>query len=167
METIDDIVAEMRKRFEPYAKSGSNDARYVAYLGYAEFADRIEAARKRAITNCNQLKTREALKYLRDASREFCHRILNSKYIGIMDKYKYAEVARIRDAIANAGLTLAAPARNCDVYRTKDSLLKAIHDDRGYLIDPIKERESVVDFVLAEAADVKQDLTTAECEVKK
>lgn len=46
MEKIADIVAEMRKRFEPYAKSNSNDARYVAYLGYAEFADRIERAYK-------------------------------------------------------------------------------------------------------------------------
>jgi hypothetical protein len=53
METIDDIVREMRKRFEPYAKSDSNDARYVAYLGYAEFADRIE----KAVTNCNHLET--------------------------------------------------------------------------------------------------------------
>ena len=46
-ETIADIMAEMRQRFEPYAKSDSNDARYVAYLGYAVFADRIEAAVKR------------------------------------------------------------------------------------------------------------------------
>ena len=46
-ETIADIVREMRQRFEPYAKSDSNDARYVAYLGYAEFADRIEAAANR------------------------------------------------------------------------------------------------------------------------
>ena len=55
----------------------------------------------------NAAKIREALKYLRDASREFCHLIYNSKYIGLMDKYKYKEVARIRDAIANAGVTLA------------------------------------------------------------
>ena len=99
----------------------------------------------------NAAKTREALKYLRDASREFCHLIYNSKYNRVMDKYKYAEVAKIRDAIANAGLVLSTPARNVDVYQTKDSLLKAIHDDRGYLQDPIKERKSVVDFVLAEA----------------
>lgn len=67
METINDIVREMRKRFEPYAKSDSNDARYVAYLGYAEFADRIEAAVVRenrisqdsrqvqSVTICNRL----------------------------------------------------------------------------------------------------------------
>lgn len=60
-------------------------------------------------------KQREALKYLRDASREFCHLILNSKYNGIFDKYKYKEVGEIRDAIANADLVLDAPPRNCDI----------------------------------------------------
>lgn len=50
----------------------------------------------------NAAKMREALKYLRDASREFCHLILNSKYNEVFDKYKYPEVAKIRDAIANA-----------------------------------------------------------------
>lgn len=63
----------------------------------------------------NAAKMREALKYLRDASREFCHLILNSEHNEIFDKYKHVEVARIRDAIANAGLILAEPARNCDV----------------------------------------------------
>ena len=50
-ETIADIVREMRQRFEPYAKSDNNDARYIAYLGYAEFADRIEAAANRSADN--------------------------------------------------------------------------------------------------------------------
>lgn len=43
-ETIADIVADMRKRCTPYAKSDNADCRYVAYLGYREFADRLEAA---------------------------------------------------------------------------------------------------------------------------
>ena len=46
-ETIADIIADMRKRFFPYAKSEGSDARYVAYLGYQEFPDRIEAAWER------------------------------------------------------------------------------------------------------------------------
>ena len=58
---------------------------------------------------------REALKYLRDTSREFCHLILNSKYNEVFDKYKYPEVAKIRDAIANANAALSASPRNCDV----------------------------------------------------
>ena len=45
-ETIADIVAEMRK-MKRYAKSDSNDCRYVAYWCYQTFADRIEAAWKR------------------------------------------------------------------------------------------------------------------------
>ena len=78
METIKDIIAEMRKRFEPYAKSDSNDARYVAYLGYAEFADRIEQAvtncnQPETVTNCNGLgnaaKMREVLDEIRVAAR--------------------------------------------------------------------------------------------------
>lgn len=55
----------------------------------------------------NNQKLREALEYLRDASREFHHLILNSKHNEICDKYKHPEVAKISDAIANAGLVLA------------------------------------------------------------
>lgn len=63
----------------------------------------------------NIAKMREALKYLRDASREFHHLILNSKHNEICDKYKYPAVAKISDAIANAGVVLAESPRNCDV----------------------------------------------------
>jgi hypothetical protein len=76
-----------------------------------DFADCIEEA----VTNCNQLKIRSALEYLRNASREFCNLILNSKYNEVYDKYKHPEVAKISDAIANAGLVLAEPPRNCDI----------------------------------------------------
>jgi hypothetical protein len=57
----------------------------------------------------SSVKIREALEYLRDASREFHHLILNSKHNEICDKYKYAEVAKISDAIANANAALSAP----------------------------------------------------------
>jgi hypothetical protein len=60
----------------------------------------------------NAAAKREALEYLRDASREFCHLILNSKHNEIYDKYKYKEVSKISDAIVNANFTLSAPARN-------------------------------------------------------
>ena len=80
----------------------------------------------------NAAKTREALKFLRDASREFCHLILNSKYNEVMDKYKYPEVAKIRDAIAKAGVTLSAPARNCDrQYQNAYDVLKYFADETG------------------------------------
>lgn len=103
MESIKDIIAEMRKDMPRVV-----DAKVIL----RNYADRIEEA----LTNCNQLKMRSALEYLRDASREFCHLILNSKYNEVYDKYKHPEVAKISDAIANAGLVLAEPPRNCDVY---------------------------------------------------
>ena len=45
-ETLADIVAEMRQ-LKRYATSESNDCRYVAFVCYQTFADRIEAAAKR------------------------------------------------------------------------------------------------------------------------
>jgi hypothetical protein len=85
----------------------------------------------------NAAVTRKALKHIEKLAREF---VLVNYYISEFPKM-------LLDAIQPA---LSAPARNCDVYQTKDSLLKAIHDDREYLQSPIKERESVVDFILTE-----------------
>lgn len=120
METIADIVRLLR--------SSAHIQNADSSQAVLRFADRIEAAYKRemAVSKTepttkenlavgNGAKTRDALKYLRDASREFCHLILNSKYNEVFDKYKHAEVSKIRDAIANAGLVLATPPRNCDV----------------------------------------------------
>lgn len=70
----------------------------------------------------NIAKMREALKYLRDASREFHHLILNSKHNEICDKYKYPEVAKISDAIANAGVALAEPPRNCNIGTAEEQI---------------------------------------------
>lgn len=109
MGSIEDIVAEMRdlaaNRDWHNHTNQSNRERLLDY------ADRIE----QAVTNCNQFKMRKALKYLRDASREFHHLILNSKHNEICDKYKYPAVAKISDAIANAGVVLSEPPRNCDI----------------------------------------------------
>ena len=79
------------------------------------WATRLGATCKESLQVGNSAKMREALKYLRDALREFCHLILNSKYNEVYDKYKHPEVAKISDAIANAGLVLAEPPRNCDI----------------------------------------------------
>jgi hypothetical protein len=132
METIDDIVREMRKRFEPYAKSDSNDARYVAYLGYAEFADRIE----KAVTNCNHLETvdiesrciygevkeptcdkssqvgnvakmRDVLRKMREFMDDVNHQ---------QNPLEYGQYCWAVDIIDTA---LSAPPRNCDLYATE------------------------------------------------
>ena len=63
----------------------------------------------------------EALVALRDAARNFCHQILNSKYNDIMDKYKCRErgFPALLDlryyAIPKANAALSAPPRQCDV----------------------------------------------------
>lgn len=77
----------------------------------------------------NGVKVYEALKYLRDASREFHHLILNSKHNEICDKYKYAPAAIIRDAIATANAALNEPPRNCDKCLTpKDAMLAHLEE---------------------------------------
>ena len=112
---------------------------------FTKLLDRLGAAHKREIETSratsekssavgNAAKMREALKYLRDASREFCHRILNSKYNQIYDKYKCKEVVKIGDAIVNANIALAASPRNCDVYRTKKERNAAYKKYREYVI---------------------------------
>ena len=122
METISDIVAEMRKRFEPYAKSDSNDARYVAYLGYAEFADRIEAVTKcnqtESVTNCNGLgnaaKMREALGE--------CVELLKTLHT---DECGCEDCCEIRAVIEDAQAALSSPPRNCDLYSSEPEAFQA------------------------------------------
>ena len=63
---------------------------------------------------------RAALRELRDASRDFYHQILNSKYSGILDKYTcvkqgFSAVIAVKSATVMANCALAAPPRNCDV----------------------------------------------------
>lgn len=94
----------------------------------------------------NTVKMREALGYLRDASREFCHLILNSKYNEVFDKYKYAEVAKIRDAIANANAALSVPSRNCDrQYQNAHDVLRYFTDETGR---QIFNTSDVIDWLL-------------------
>lgn len=139
METIEDIISELRNQGKYNKENVDLDwkAEEVGDL-QIRIADRIEevwqiklVAEKakaaaegyvqgmQSVTGCNRLgdtaKMREALKYLRDASREFHHLILNSKHNEICDKYKYAEVAKISDAIVNANFALAEPLKNYEV----------------------------------------------------
>lgn len=121
-ESIRNIVREMREFADTDSQSIGRDIlrREIQYL-----ADRIEAAYKQTVTDCNQSKMREALRYLRDASREFHHLILNSKHNEICDKYKYAPSAKISDAIANANAALSEPPRNCDLYDSEEDAWNA------------------------------------------
>ena len=84
----------------------------------------VEAARH---SPGNAAAMREALVELRDAARNFCHQILNSKYNDIMDKYKCRErgfpaLLDLRYAIPRANVALAAPPRNCDVGTAEEQI---------------------------------------------
>ncbi len=108
-----------------------------------------EATCKESLQVGNAAKTREALGRLRDASREFCHLILNSKYNAIFDKYKYAEVVEIRAAISNANFALSAPPRNCDrQFRNAHDVLSRFTDETGR---QIFNTTDVVNWLIAEA----------------
>lgn len=93
METIEDIVVEMRelaKEVRGYPLENS----YELLIG---LADRIE----KSVINCNQLKMREAL--------EMC-----------VADYGSDEEARV--AWRKAKAALSAPPRNCDLYLHDEAL---------------------------------------------
>ena len=72
---------------------------------------------------------REALVCLRDAARNFCHQILNSKYNVIMDKYTcckqgFPAVLDLRYAIPKANFAISKPPRNCDVGTAEEQVAR-------------------------------------------
>ena len=80
----------------------------------------------------NAAAMRGALRALRDASRKFCHQILNSKYNKIFDKYTcvkqgFSAVLDVRDAIVMANYALATPPRNFDVGTAEDQSYRFAH----------------------------------------
>ncbi len=141
-ETYADISAELRdlsrseklsigaKYCEPQPMVGGKPIG----IYFAELADRIEAAIERDRTSRHSIKIpievvpelagnatemRVALVALRDAARNFCHQILNSKYNDIMDEYKcrargFPALLDLRYAIPKANVALSKPPRNCD-----------------------------------------------------
>lgn len=107
-ETIADIVAEMR---EGVVADGWMEQTL------REFADRIEAAWKHSVPNCNRLgnvsKMREAL--------------INAYYAMLkFIKTPYAECDEMALALDGAIAALAAPPRNCD--RPECATTKAAQD---------------------------------------
>ena len=163
METIKDIIAEMSGLARVDEESDEMVPRKHMSLALSAYASRIEAAAKaleadrdnwrdqafaeasraneaQSVTDCNHLNMAKAREALHEAQ---------SALSSAVDHYLMKDDAKRCLVVVNEALS--APARNCDLYQTKDSLLKAIHDDREYLQSPIKERESVVNFILAEA----------------
>lgn len=124
MESLSDIVAEMRTRSREVKEAFGGGPDGVENM-LDIWADRIEAIDsadtwRSLYTPGNAAEIREALVALRDAARNFCHQILNSKYNDIMDEYKCRErgfpaLLDLTHAIPKANLALSAPPRQCDV----------------------------------------------------
>lgn len=100
METIKDIVAEMRKATPIYRGSDVIGEYRNPYL--IKLADRIE----QAVTNCNQFKMREALKQ--------AQRVLHCAIVSEILKGEDAH-----EALNVVTAALSAPPRNCDLYNTE------------------------------------------------
>ena len=59
------------------------------------------------------------------------------------------ELYDLRDSHVKAALS--SPPRNCDVLSDTQEALAAIHEDRGYVNNPIDERRLTVEWLFAEA----------------
>jgi hypothetical protein len=133
METIEDIVREMRTMGENYSISESNDCRYVAYWLGTTFADRIEAAVKNQFRdttktmpevavaeNATTTPTRDKSSQVGNAA-EMYEALKAVVKVGYPHNFQH-EAPHIRGycyeittAIDKCFAALAAPPRNCDV----------------------------------------------------
>jgi hypothetical protein len=129
MEAINDIVAEMRCGMIP-------KHRYDREL-LINFADRIE----QAVTNCNQLKMREALS-------DACYAMFN--FLKTQNG-GYEEMAK---ALDKAKTVLSAPLRNCDrKYKNGYDVLGVFTAETGR---QIFETVDVINWLFAEAKGEKK-----------
>ena len=103
-ETVADIVAEMRL--------GVKDWKGERLGVFDCFADRIEAAAKQSVTNCNRLSNAAAMREALESVRNWC---LNR--LGEPSEQVTTEGLLL---IVNAALSL--PPRNCDVGTADDQV---------------------------------------------
>lgn len=57
----------------------------------------------------------------------------------------------LKEVYEIADTALSVPPRNCDVLSDTQEALAAIHEDRGYVNNPIDERRLTVEWLFAEA----------------
>jgi hypothetical protein len=124
METIDDIVREMRKMGENYSKSQSNDCRYVAYWLGTTFADRIEAVAKTEITTptCKESLQVGNAEKMREALRQI------ELLLNVCAKTNVSMAATLATISEVVKSSVSAPARNCDLYKTESERRTAFID---------------------------------------
>lgn len=112
METISEIITDMREFADADSQSIGRD---VLRRRIQHFADSIE----QAVTNCNQLKMREALVEL------IANIEMRSSTFGL-------NVMVDTKTFLDAKKALSAPPRNCDLYATEDEAWQAfcgVHPD--------------------------------------
>ena len=59
----------------------------------------------------------------------------------------------LKEVYEIADTALSVPPRNCDVLSDTQEALAAIHEDRGYVNNPIDERRLTVEWLFAEAKE--------------
>lgn len=110
METINDIVAEMREFADADSQSIGRD---VLRRRIQHFADRIE----KAVTNCNQSKMREALEDSNGLLEE----------LALIGEWSESAKGQITENKA----ALSAPSRNCDRFNDPGEALSVYCEDKG------------------------------------
>ena len=68
-----------------------------------------------------------------------------------MDEKRGAYVLTPKETLIKIDAALSALPRNCDVLSDKQEALAAIHEDRGYVNNPIDERRLTVEWLFDEA----------------
>ena len=129
-ETIADIVREMRTLGQLDEESTDKIPRSLQALGLRTYADRIEAACKKKVADCNRLgdmkKMREALEFAEDEL--WSHGLF--------------------DASKRIASTLSAPMRNCDRFYNANEALEAFEKEK---------RETLIEFIRWLFAEAKGD----------
>lgn len=114
-----------------------------------------DAACHQPVTDCHGLNAaamRAALEKTKSVIAT-CMEILNKipdgcDYDGLVDEVA-DELCDLRDSHVKSAIS--SPPRNCDVLSDTQEALAAIHEDRGYVNNPIDERRLTVEWLFAEA----------------
>ena len=132
-ESVLDVLAEMFELADKWCVDTSRIKTECLGLIVIRLARRIkEALDRESKIPGNVMALRAALRELRDASRDFYHQILNSKYSVILDKYTcvkqgFSAVIAVKSATVMANCALAAPPRNCDVGTAEEQAQRFHH----------------------------------------
>ena len=137
-ETIADIVREMRTLGQLDEESTDKIPRSLQALGLRTYADRIEAACKEKVADCNRLDNAAAM---REALVK-AQRVLHCAIVAEILKGDDAQEAL--NAVTTA---LSSTPRNCDRFSNANEALEAFENEK---------RETMIEFIRWLFADVKE-----------